>query len=357
MKFLTEKVSAWQHILNAAHNKQPVVIYGTGNGADKIFDFCEQNNVPIAGLFASDDFVRGQSFRNIKVEHYTDIVKHLGTNFLLVIAFASELPNILNRFEQLAQIHETIIPHLGLYDNDVVTEKWIAQYNRELNTTYNLLADDLSKQIFTDMLNYKFSGKINYLNGHVTQRHNDLQLLELNSCETYMDLGAFNGDTIKEFLTLTNQKYNKIIAVEADTKNFQKLCTNYQTLNNFYPLNFAIWNEQTELEFNVTGGRQSSIYGKKRTLIPTNTIDNIINTFDLIPSYIKMDIEGAENQALAGATNCLQSYKPKLFIAAYHFDKDLFKIPLKLHELNKDYKIYLRKHPYIPDWEINIIAK
>jgi len=357
MNFIIESMSAWDRILQTKNTKQPLVIYGTGNAADRIIDFCEINNVPVAGLFASDEFIRGQIFRNIKVEHYKDICQRLGTNFLLVIAFASELPEVLERFKELNKKHETIAPHLGLYNDDTVSSKWLAYHFNELSTTYTLLADEWSRQVFSDMLNYKFSGKIHYLFDHTTNRQDDLKILELNNNEVYADLGAYTGDTVQEFLNLTKNKYQHILAVEADPKNYQKLCNNYKTLPNFSAVNIAIWNKKGTIEFATTGGRQASIYGVKKKTIITDTFSNICNEHKLEPSYIKMDVEGAEKETLSCANEYIRRSAPKFFIAAYHFDIDLFQIPLFLHKLNSDYKIYLRKHPYVPDWEINFIVK
>ena len=73
-------------------------------------------------------------------------------------------------------------------------------------------------------------------------------------------------------------------------------------------------------------------------------------------SYIKMDVEGAEVQALAGGVRTITQYKPKLFVAAYHYDVDLFRLPQLIWQLVPDYKVYLRKHPYVPAWELNFIA-
>ena len=73
-------------------------------------------------------------------------------------------------------------------------------------------------------------------------------------------------------------------------------------------------------------------------------------------TLIKMDVEGAELQALRGAKQTLQKYKPKLLVACYHREEDLFRLPLLIKDLNPEYQLYFRKHPYIPAWEINIFA-
>ena len=76
---------------------------------------------------------------------------------------------------------------------------------------------------------------------------------------------------------------------------------------------------------------------------------------------VKFDVEGVEKEALAGAKEHLAPDRdgslPKLLVAAYHHDEDLFTLPLLLWKLQPRYRIYLRKHPYVPDWELNIFAK
>ena len=73
-------------------------------------------------------------------------------------------------------------------------------------------------------------------------------------------------------------------------------------------------------------------------------------------TYIKMDVEGAEKQALLGLKEHILRDKPKMFIAAYHYDNDFFELPELIWQLRPDYKIYLRKHPYVPAWEMNFIV-
>lgn len=88
--------------------------------------------------------------------------------------------------------------------------------------------------------------------------------------------------------------------------------------------------------------------------MPVTTIDALAEEREV--SLIKMDVEGAELQALAGGRETLQKFAPKLFVAAYHYDVDLFRLPLLLQKIVPQYKIYLRKHPYVPAWELNYIC-
>lgn len=356
---MTESLSALEQIENAAAQHQPIVIYGTGNGADKIIDFCENKHIAVAGIFASDGFCHGKLFRGIKVESYADIVKRLGNDFLLVIGFASELPDVLKRFQELNAIHSTVAPHLGLYCEEILDQKWLQQYAEELQATYSLLADELSRQVFTDLLNYKFSGKLHYLFDHATQRQNDLQLLQLANHETYFDLGAYDGDTVEEFLQTANRQYDNIITVEPDAKNYTKLqhFTEYNKLPNMLTIQAAIWDKNGTITFSNQSGRAAHISNDTKSItIPSTTIDHIVAEHKQVPTYIKMDLEGCEKEALQGGAATITKHKPKLFLAGYHYNEDLLLIPLMLKGLRPDYKIFLRKHPYVPDWEINFLA-
>lgn len=135
-----------------------------GNGADKIIDWCEANGVQVQGVFASDEFVRGQQFRGFTVERYDVLRARLGNELLVVIAFASERPEVLERFAQLAAEQEVVAPHLPLFDEkETVSAAWLQRYEEQLTQVYDRLADEQSRRVFAATLNYKLSGKISYL--------------------------------------------------------------------------------------------------------------------------------------------------------------------------------------------------
>ena len=222
LDFITETNSVWKNMRSCG---LPLVLYGMGNGADAVLDRMAAEGLPAAGIFASDEFVRGQNFRGFKVEHYSDIKAQL-ENFAVVIAFASELPEVINRFKALAAEHTVFAPHLPLYaGSEEVTNAWLEKYAGRLQNVYNKLADEQSRKVFANVLNYKLSGKPEYLWQCETDRTEDLtQLFTFGNEESYLDLGAYDGDTVREFLQLTGGSYKKITAVEADRRNYRKQC-------------------------------------------------------------------------------------------------------------------------------------
>ena len=379
LPFINEENTLWEYLKTAG---QPVVLYGTGDGADKVLARLAETGVPVSGIFASDEFVRGQQFHGFTVRTYSELLA-LREKVIVLIAFASELPDVLERFYKLASVHETYAPHVPIFSGEeTVTAAWIKKYERELQTVYERLADAVSRETFASVLNYKLSGRLSYLQACTTNRADDLKtLFSFGGEETYLDLGAYNGDTVQEFLQLTRGRYKKIVALEPDKKNFKKLTdfVRQNELKHITCLQAGVWNDCGSLELTGNGGRQSTFWEAdcsgfatqplsqtgsmkkkiKKQQVTVISVDSVLGNDRA--DYMKFDVEGVEKEALEGAAGHLvpdgNGTLPKLLVAAYHHDEDLFALPLLLWKLQPEYKIYLRKHPYVPAWEINIFAK
>ena len=379
LPFINEENTLWEYLKTAG---KPVVLYGTGDGADKVLARLAETGVPVSGIFASDEFVRGQQFHGFTVQAYSELMV-LQKKVIVLIAFASELPDVMERFYKLASVHETYAPHVPVFSGEeTVTAAWIKKYERELQTVYERLADAVSRETFASVLNYKLSGKLSYLQACTTNRTEDLRtIFSFGREETYLDLGAYNGDTVQEFLQLTHGRYKKIIALEPDPKNYKKLTdfVRQYELKNVTCLQAGVWNDCGSLELTGNGGRQSTFWEADRSGFATQNLSqtcsmkkkvkkqqvNVVSVDAVLGNdradYMKFDVEGVEKEALEGAAGHLvpdgNGALPKLLVAAYHHDEDLFALPLLLWKLQPEYQIYLRKHPYVPAWEINIFAK
>ena len=379
LPFINEENTLWEYLKTAG---QPVVLYGTGDGADKVLARLAETGVPVSGIFASDEFVRGQQFHGFTVQAYSELLA-LREKVIVLIAFASELPDVMERFYKLASIHETYAPHVPVFSGEeTVTPAWIKKHETKLLAVYDRLADAVSRETFASVLNYKLSGKLSYLQACTTNRADDMRtIFSFGGEETYLDLGAYNGDTVQEFLQLTRGRYKKIVALEPDPKNFKKLTdfVRQNELKHITCLQAGVWNECGSLELTGNGGRQSTFWEADRSGFATQPLSqtcsmkkkikkqqvNVVSVDAVLGNdhadYMKFDVEGVEKEALEGAAGHLipdgNGALPKLLVAAYHHDEDLFALPLLLWKLQPEYKIYLRKHPYVPAWEINIFAK
>ena len=91
----------------------------------------------------------------------------------------------------------------------------------------------------------------------------------------------------------------------------------------------------------------------KEIPVGMDSLDHLLQQESLSPTLLKLDVEGAEQEALQGSRETILRCRPKIILSAYHRSDDLFRLPLYLHSLNPDYRFYLRHHPYVPAWETN----
>ena len=76
--------------------------------------------------------------------------------------------------------------------------------------------------------------------------------------------------------------------------------------------------------------------------MPVTTIDDVLGARRL--TYVKMNIEGAEIDALQGGWNAICKWLPRLAISVYHRASDLWRIPEVISEISSEYQLYLRQH-------------
>ena len=224
----------------------------------------------------------------------------------------------------------------------------------KIERVYSSLFDEKSREVYYNVIAFKLTGKIDYLKKITTTPHEAYKnILKLGYDECYVDLGAFTGDTIEEFLSHTNRRYKKIYAVEPNSRNFRKLTENAAELENCKLINAAAWSEETTLVFNKGGGRQSQVSEKGKETAAVS-VDYLLG--GEAATYIKYDVEGAEAQAIKGAESTIGKYSPKLCVALYHKAADLYELPLQILKINPDYKLFIRHFPYYPAWETNLFA-
>jgi len=351
----TETVSIWQYLSEA---EKPVIIYGMGNGADKILAVMEKRGLSPAAFMASDEFVRGHSFRGFEVRKLEDIESEYH-DFIILVAFGTNRPDVLEKIYALSEKYEVYAPDVPVYGDVLETlfdEKYVVENFKKIKQVRELFADEQSKETFDNLLNYKISGKIEPLRATVSAREDALNLLGIrsDSSEVFLDFGAYDGDTAQEFAEYTGGNYNKIYAFEPDFRSFCKLRRRHYLLEpvKLEAVNAAAYDRDGEIAFSQAGGRQSAVgRGKKTAVIKADTF---CESRKIKPTFVKFDVEGSEAAAIKGAEEILKKHKPKLAVSLYHRTEDLLELPLLLQKINSRYKMYLRRHEYIPAWDVNL---
>ena len=353
------KTDLWHYL---AKSSRPIVMYGMGNGADKIIAVCDEYGIEISDFFASDGFVRGHSFHGKTVISYSAMKeKYEGKEPIVLLSFASSLPDVIELFKMVASECEMYAPDVPVFGETLFTIEFFESNQTRFEKVYEMLADDESKKIYENIITYKLTGDIKYLFDSESDKNAVYnELLECKSIKSYLDLGAYNGDTIREMLKY-NPLLQNVIAFEPDARNFRKLNEYAQNVDNcdIKCINAGAWCENTTLLFDASGNRNAGIVSKGNIVskikeVKVNSVDSVL--YGASVDYIKYDVEGSEKEALIGSAQTIKAHAPKLLVSLYHRSEDMFALPELVKELNPDYSLYLRRFPYVPAWDLNLYA-
>ena len=228
---------------------------------------------------------------------------------------------------------------------------------RELSEAEALLYDEDSKKLFEEIVRYKLSGDIGYLDSTVTTDEM-YTLLSAREVRIAIDAGAYNGDTAREMKRYFSD-LKKIYAIEPDKRNFKKLLkySEAETEIEVLPINAAVTDFDGVTAFSDSGNRNSSIASTQSYEHRDGEVNAVaLNTLtEEKIDYIKYDVEGAEYAALSGSFELIKQNRPTLLVSLYHKSSDLYKLPLMLTRVLSGYRFYLRRLRCIPAWELNLI--
>ena len=348
----------WHYL---SKTEKTIVMYGMGNGADKILAVCQQYNIEIADFFASDGFVRGHSFHGKTVLSYSQVKEKYGKeNIIALLSFGSSLPDVLSLFRKINEECELYAPDVPVCGENIFTLEFFKENQEKILAARALLADELSQKIFDNVIFYKLTGKLNYLFDAECDRADSFALINAKSIHSFADLGAYRGDTLAEMFEYASE-LEYAYALEPDARTYKKLsafCESYQGGAKLYPLNVAAWSDSETLVFNSSSNRNSGAFAPttnaKTVEIAANSLDNILDGSPI--DHIKYDVEGAERQAIDGSVRTIRSFSPSLTISVYHRSEDIFAIPLQINSISQNYKLYLRRYPYVPAWDVELIC-
>ena len=111
---------------NLKSEEKPVVLYGMGLGAEKIMDTMAQYGIEVDDIFASDEFVRGHSFRGYKVLKYSEICEKYD-DFNVVLCFASRLDNVLDNIRRINSEHTVYAPDVPVAGGGLFTREYVKE--------------------------------------------------------------------------------------------------------------------------------------------------------------------------------------------------------------------------------------
>jgi len=330
-----------------------IAIYGAGSYGKLFFKALNEKVT-----FFIDDFATNKVLCDIPIKKLSEISKDTKI-YISILQHSKEIEQILIKdgYTNIINFTDSIfqMPDI-LKEISKTNYLWLVSdhkrmiNNKKIKEVHTLLYDKRSKEILTQITNLRKTLDTKYYikPSGIEYFPEDVPILNNIKNVNFIDCGAYTGDTIEE-LTKKDKQIGYTLSFEPDQKNLLRLNQQLATLKNKFPTtNFmvypaGVYSKNDILKFSNNGIDSSASLDSSSSLeVPVVSLDNVILHSN--PNFIKMDIEGAEKEALLGATKTIKKYKPNLAICLYHKPEDLWELPLLINKIEPSYEMYIRVH-------------
>ena len=336
-----------------------IVIYGAGTCGCEVMRVLREHGYRIAAFLDA----RAETIRSVEnvvcllpESEEAQAYARAGTPVVLgVFNFAADSGAIQNLLEQIGFAY--VISYYDFFEafmNQAVSRFWLTsrsfyQKRREdLLAGLSLWSDDFSRKIYVDLIELRLTGNLQLLRDP-DQKHQyfPLDLPSIPQPIRMVDGGAYVGDTLQSLLD-QHFGFEAVAAFEPDPENFRQLCQfsdrHQQQLGMRTVLPCGLGSHTAMCTFATGRGSGSFLTNEGNAHIQVVALDDVLPSFS--PTFIKLDIEGAEPAALRGAAKMIRSSQPRLAVCVYHEPDHLWMIPLLMHELVPTHALALRYHQF-----------
>lgn len=325
--------------------EKPILLYGMGDGAEKILSVLNERGIEIQGIFVSDNFVRDKSFHGFKLLSFSQ-AQSIFKSFIVLVAFGTSRQEVLDNIKAVSSKQQLYVPDVPVAGNQLFDHAFAKQNEEKIRFVYNKLETNEDRYIYESVIRFKMTGWQEYLHRSHHPKARVYEKLCLNEGAVCIDCGAFTGDTVSELLM--HNSCNTVYAIEPDAKTFKKLKLYSETDSTIVPINAAVSDNENGVTFSAHGNRGSKS-ADNGTLVPSVCIDKLVK--DAVVDYIKFDVEGMEAEAINGAAETIKKFKPKMLVSCYHRSEDVFELPMKILSIRNDYKLHIYHPCYLPAWD------
>jgi FkbM family methyltransferase len=323
------------------NNKNSTYIYGAGITASKVLAYLINLGVKISGFVV--DKKNNDSLNNLPIFNFNKIEQE---PINLVLGYVPTYETVQEVRNKVSAKHKSInfivydfsFLSFGLFDHNYLN-------SREFKWVEEKLEDKYSIDTLIAYIKSRNSGNYSICESfYDPNQYFPNDIISFKENEIFVDCGVFDGETIKEFISRNNNKFDYVFGFEPDKNNYENSVDNLNGIpsQNLKIFNLGSWSKMDTLKFNSISERVSEIDPNGTVEIKVDSIDNLIANKKV--SFIKMDVEGAELNSLIGAEKNIKLNRPKLAICLYHKPEDIYEIIYWINSLELNYKFFIRLH-------------
>ena len=236
------------------------------------------------------------------------------------------------------------------------------QHLDDYKYVYSRLSDDISREVFLLQMSFRVLPVMEYIKSAYSLSAEYAQyfaedIFRFGKDEVFVDCGGYIGDTAEQFVKRCRD-YKRIYIYEPLEENIEKCRENLADIENIVIRQAGVGKESSEMVLRG-GGSSGSFAATTNPNAGDGDVLKIVSLDEDIKervTFIKMDVECFEPEAILGAAGHIKNDSPKLAICLYHMISDLWEIPILITGINHDYKYYLRHYDANQNWEYVLYA-
>jgi len=331
--------------------QKPVAIYGAGVYAYVLVRYLAAQGINAKIAMVDAAYKTEASFSGLPVVVTEDLAPQLD-DYSIVVG-TTNYPAAIARLRTLgaSDIQAVDVPDFLNIPEPFMDRAFIVAHNDEFERAFALFEDQFSRDTFVAAINGKVNQDLECIRPYVRADHLYFATTEfpLGDHESLLDVGGFDGDSIRDFNRIAEGQFDRIISLEPFDDSFAKLTETIRVLglSRALPLKVGAWDEKTTLSFETKAmDIDNRIATDGAARIEVDTIDNILTRLGATISLIKMDINGAEYRALSGAARTVREQKPRIAVKM-HVKEDFYRLPILLKAIAPDIRLYLRQRNFM----------
>lgn len=336
-----------------------IVIMGAGNLGRRIGGLIRTKGIKVASYCDNNESLRGQSIDGVEIQSIKEAAESHGDSLPFVVAIMSPGTGGYRKHRsQLTASGCRYVTHVGnllraLFPENLpyyslADEGYYRRNKEKYLRAIDLFDDEYSREVYARNILWLATLDERYpVSPREEVQYFPPDLIELTGDECFVDCGAFDGDTLRQFIETTNGSFDRYYALEPDQTNFRALSGYVQRLDESMKRRIEIHEMATsssegKLSFASTGAANAALTDGGNVEVSCTTLDKLLQ--GRRTTYIKMDVEGAEVATLRGARETIKAQKPAIAACIYHSPSDLWRVPVELKNLMPTSTLHVRAH-------------
>lgn len=360
-----QRQAAWGQRLRE-HPETPVVLFGAGGVGRRLCGGMHASGIDVAGFSDNAPGLWGRTLEGVSLLSPGQAIRDYGAQGVFVVTIFNPEHRYLDTRERLtaAGCCEVVpwMPVAWSLGHAALPQYAVGMPTEVLDAAGAILAqarcwaDDASLGEYERQIAWRLAGDFDLLGVPLPDQYFAADVVRLQEQEVFVDCGAYDGDTTLDLLRRAPNTAS-VHAIEPDAQNFEALTHAIAGLapeqrRHIHLHRLAAASHNGTVRFATGGGTAAAVatdadgscHEGSVDEVSAATLDDLLG--DAPVTFIKMDVEGSEAEALRGAARILREQRPVLAVSAYHRPRDLWELPALLSTLTDDYALYLRSHGF-----------